>query len=105
MFLPPPVQLICWPARDLQTIKHHSHFRRRHTFGLSRLLNLCDDLSPKGSSFSTGTKLLLSNSARILLWRYVSSFGLKTLFPADTEEMKWNLLSRTTTEKLKEIKN
>lgn len=46
---------------------------------------------PKGSSFSTGTKLLCSNSARILLWGSVSSFGLKALFPAYTKQIKYSL--------------
>lgn len=35
-----------------------------------------------------GTKLLLSNRARILLWRYESSLGLKTLFPAGGQRNK-----------------
>lgn len=42
--------------------------------------------SPKGSVFSTGTKLFLSNIARILPWGSASSLGSKTSFPAHENE-------------------
>lgn len=96
MSLPPLIQLIYGPARDLQIGKHCDP-HNENTFELFIFhyiiyVPLCYFyLSPKGSSFSTGTKLLCSSSARILLWGSVSSFGLKTLFPAYTKQIKSNL--------------
>lgn len=87
MPLPLVTQIIYEPAQDLQIGKQIMVITMKVELGYlySQLYSHC---SPKASSFSTGTKPLRSNSVKILVSGSVSSFELKTLFPAYTKQVK-----------------